>query len=262
MSNVRVEVFKPYLGVGKIYLKNLDVKDGPSYHVGNVSELRLGIDEEVIEQPDHTAPGGGMYAEVRRVNSVTVNMTMHDFNYGNLELATRGSANLQQAGTVSEEEATLRKGALLRLDHPAATDVVITDASSGSTTYKDYEVRAEGIFVPLEGDLATADTGEGVEVKVSYSYGAHTNIEALTSASKNWALTFGGLNEADGGAPVIVDLWKVSFGATDELSLIGNELGQISLEGQCLKDFSRTASTPGDNPSAIAFSPFYRIQRV
>lgn len=256
MSKVREEIYKPYLGVGKVYLKSLaEGAAGGHYEIGNVSELRLSIDEDVIEQPDYTQPGGGTYAEVRRVQGVTVNAVLHDFNDGNLELATRGVATQKDSGSVSDEKLTLHKGSLLRLAQPldaADASVVIVDASAGDTTYEDYEVRAEGIYVPLDGDLATADSGSGVEVKVSYSHKAYTNIEALTSAGAHWALSFGGLNEADSGKPVIVDLHKVVFGATDELALISDELGQISLEGKCLKDTSKGSGE----------SSFYRVQKA
>lgn len=250
----RVKVYKPYLGSGKVYLRDASKAQSPSYEIGNVSELKLAIDEEVIEQKDYTSAGGGTHAEVRRINSVTASMVLHDLNADNLALATRGTTTAVAAGTVTDEAHSAWAGSLVRLEHPAPTSVVVT-STDGATTYTDYEVRPEGIFVLATGDIATAATSAGdagVTIKVAYSYGAYTNIEALTQGGTTWQVSFGGINEADSNKPVLVDLWKVNLGAASNLSLIGDELGSIPLEGKCLKESSKGG---GD-------SAFFRVQQA
>lgn len=247
----RVEVYKPFLTSGQVYIRNAATPTGPRYPIGNVSELKLVTDEEVIEQKDFTSPGGGTHAEVRRISSVTASMILHDLNADNLALALRGSASSVVAGTITDEAHTAYAGSLIRLAHPGPADVVVTSAV-GDTTYNDYEVRAEGVFVHATGDIATAAAADGVDVKIAYKHEGYTAIETLTTGGANWEISFGGINEADSNKPVLVDLWKVSLGVTNELGLITDALGSVALEGKCLKD-----PTKGAGKSA-----YCRVQQV
>lgn len=255
----RVAVYKPYLGSGKVWLRDQSLPNGPSYHIGNVSELKLTHDETVIEQKDHTSSGGGTHAEVRRINSVTAAITMHDLNADNLALATKGTNTTVAAGTITDEAGTAHKGALIRLAKPSPTTVVVT-SSDGNTTYTegtDYDIAGAGIVIATTGALADeidalGTPSDGVPVLIDYAYGAYNELEALTQGNANWALTFDGVNEADGDSPQIVDLHKVNLGAASELSLIGDALGTISVEGKCLKDSSQGAGK----------SAYYRVQQA
>lgn len=255
----RVEVYKPYLGSGKVYLRDQSLANGPAYEIGNVSVLTLNIDEEVIEQKDYTTSGGGTHAEVRRINSVTASMTLHDLNADNVALASKGQQSAVNSGTVTDEAVTAHKGALARLAHPQPTSVVVT-SSDGSTTYTegtDYEIRNAGIYVLKTGVIAAAidalpDSTVGLPVLVDYMHAGYNKIEALTSSTRNWAITFDGVNEADSDNPNIVDLHKVNLGAAPEQALIGDAMGSIALEGKLLKDASKGAGQ----------SAFYTVQQV
>lgn len=255
----RVEIYKPYLGSGQVYLRDVSTASGPLYPIGNVSALTLTIDEEVIEQKDYTQPGGGTHAEVRRINSVTAAMTLHDLNADNLALATKGTTTAVAGSTASDEAVTAHVGALIRLVNPSPSAVVVT-SEDGNTTYTedtDYEVRGEGIFILAGGAIATAVNGlttpsDGLPILVTYAHPDYNQVEALTSGGKNWAITFGGMNEADSDKPCVVDLHKVNLGAASELALIGDALGSVALEGKCLKDTSKGSSQ----------SAYYRVQQV
>lgn len=252
----RVDVYKPYLGVGPVYIRAAGQANGPLYHLGNTSELKLAHDEQVIEQPDYDTPGGGTHAEVRRIGSVTASFVMHDLNADNLALATRGTVTAINGGTITDEARTAHGGALLRLAHPGASSVVVTSVD-GLTTYTGYEVSGAGIKVLASGDLATAiaalpDPATGLAVKVSYTHPGYNQIEALTESGKVWELVFDGINEADSGKACVVDLWRVNLGVAKELALKGDAMGSLPMEGKLLKDNSKGAGA----------SAFYRKQLV
>ena len=65
-------------------------------------------------------------------------------------------------------------------------------------------------------------------------------IEALTSKTPELVLRFAGLNEADSGRPVVMDLWRVSQGITKQLTLIKKGFGALDIEGEVLQDPSKT----------------------
>lgn len=253
---IRVETYKPYLGVGPVYARPAGQPDGPLYHLGNTSELKLAHDEAVTEQPDYDSPGGGTHAEVRRINSVTASFVMHDLNADNLAMATRGTNTAVAGGSITDEAHTAHVGGLIRLEHPGATSAIVTSAD-GQTTYNDIEITGAGVKVLASGDLATAinalpDATAGLPVKVSYTHPGYNQIEALTETGKVWELVFDGMNEADSGKPCVLDLWRVNLGVASELALKGDAFGSLPLSGKLLKDASK-----GSGKSA-----FYRMQQV
>lgn len=120
-----------------------------------------------------------------------------------------------------------------------------TDTTDGSTlvwadlgTYAavagtDYEVRPEGLFI-LEGGIP-----DGAALTLAYSYGAYSVVEAMVASQQVYEVSFGGLNEAMNGTPVILDLWRVQFGAASKISQIGDDFASLEIKGKVLKDTSK-----------------------
>ena len=231
------KVYKPYLCAGQVYARAEGVA-GALAPIGNVSELKLGIEEDSKTLTDYTRGGGGTYAEVRRITSVSINATLHDLNQTNLARALYGDAAAEASGSVTDEEHTAYQGGLIRTAHVKPQNVVVT-SEDGATTYAadtDYEVRAEGVYV-LEGAIA-----DGAKVKLAYSYEGYDIVQALTRSGLILEMSFGGVNEADSGKPVVVDLFRVSLGAAKEVSLIGDDFASLQLEGKLLVDSTKTGA--------------------
>lgn len=231
------QVYKPYLGAGQVYARAEGVAAALAA-IGNVSELKLSIDEESKELTDYTHGGGGTYAEVKRIKGVTITATLHDLNKTNLARALYGDAAVVTGGTVTDEAHTAYQGGLIRLAHPQPTGVIVT-SDDGLTTYvadTDYEVRPEGVFI-LGGAIA-----DGTPVKINYAYAGYDVVQALTRSGLVLEMSFGGVNEADSGKPVVVDLYRVSLGAAKEISLIGDDFASLQLEGKLLVDTTKTGA--------------------
>lgn len=241
-----IEVFKPYIGNGKVYGRVFG-SASPLRELGEVSELKISADEEVKQLADHTG-GGGNYATARWIKAVTASMTLHDLNLENLKLALRASATTAAQGTVTDEPHTAYVDGLLRLAHPQPSAVAIT-GTGGTPTYTagtDYEVRPGGIYI-LDGVIA-----DGAAVLVSYSYAGHDVVEALTQGATVLELSFEGINRADDDKPVIVDVYKISLAPVKDLSLIGDDFANLQLDGELLKDNSKGGGK----------SKYYRVTRV
>lgn len=237
------KVYKPMMTVGQVYARAYGSAAHPA-PVGNVLELALEHAEDVQKQDDMTALGGGTHAEVRRVTDVKVTMKLADLNVVNLARAALGTVAGIEAGAVVDEPFTVGAlGTLLPLLHIAPTAVVVKKgATAGAATAVDmagnYEVRAEGILL-LAGapGIAVAD-----KLWVSYSFGDYAAIEALTTKAVELELLFGGLNEADSGKPVTVNIWRCSQGVTKQLSLLNNGFGTLDVEGTVLQDPTKTGA--------------------
>ena len=101
-----------------------------------------------------------------------------------------------------------------------------------------YEVRPEGIFVAADA-LGVTDADK---LWITYTHGAYAVIQALTTKSVELALTFGGLNEADDGNPVVVDIFRASQGITKNLALISKGFDALDIEGSVLVDPTKTGT--------------------
>lgn len=97
-----------YIGRGRVLIKEYGAS-GTGAFVGDVSALTLRINEDIKELEDFTQVGGGTYNEVRRIQSVELTATLHDFSpenlamvlYGTVTTAT-GTATLQALTSASK----------------------------------------------------------------------------------------------------------------------------------------------------------------
>lgn len=242
------QIYKPSQLVGQVYARPYGVAAAPRVPVGNTLVLELSHDEEVKKQLDMTRLGGGTYAQTRRINGVNMKMELADWSPVNFTRAVFGTAATVAGAAVVDEPQTAYKGGLIRLAKPGPTLVTVKKGAAVIPA-TDYEVRAEGIFVPEN----SAGILDGDALLISYTHPEHVNIEALTSAAPELELSFGGLNEADSGKPVIVDVWRLGAGIAKTLALVQTDFGSLEIEGEVLVDPTR---------SGVGISRFYRAQMV
>lgn len=247
------QIYKPAMLVGQVYARPWG-STAPHLPIGNVIKLALEHSEDVITQPDMTKLGGGNYAEVRRVKEVAIQMELSDINTTNLQRALLGTSGSVEGDVVTDEPHVVALGGLVRLAHINPSDVeVVDDTTPTPATIPaagNYEVRAEGLYIlPNAKDLADGDT-----IHIAYSYGDYTTIEALTTKAAELDLVFGGLNEADSGKPVIVEIWRASQGVSKSLALItGSDFATLEVEGNVLQDPNKTGA---------GVSRYYKVSMV
>ncbi|ABM37557.1 phage tail tube protein [Polaromonas naphthalenivorans] len=244
------QIYKPSMTVGQVYAKIFGSNALP-LPIGNVLELGIEHDEDVKKQDDMTALGGGTHAEVRRIKEAKVTMKLADLNVVNMSRAIFGLASEKQAGVVVAEPHVATLGGLVRLAHIQPTAVTLKKgANAGAATEVlapgNFEVRPEGIFINAE----AAGLDDDELLWIDYTYGAYAVIEAMTTKAVELALTFGGLNEADGGKPVVVDIYRASQGITKKLALINKDFGALDVEGSILLDATKTG---------VGISRYYKV---
>lgn len=228
---------KSYIGKGKVYL------DGRQ--VGNVTALNFAITEDKKELKDFTSAGGGNYNSLTRIASVTLSMTMSDYNKENMAAAVFGTASAVTATTVTDESITapssLTGNPLVKTVFVIDTSVapVVTSDPAG-TTYDvtdDYLVTPSGIII-VDGGAISASTA----LLVDYTKKAVDVVEALTTTAKEYELIFDGLNEAQSGTPVVITVHRFKPGPAADLAIIGDEFAELTLTGDSLKDTSITSA--------------------
>ncbi len=237
------QTYKPMMTVGQVYAKAWGT-DGAPKEVGNVLELNLEHSEDVQTQDDMTKLGGGVHAEVRRVKDVKVKMKLADLHVINVARGVLASIAPVEAGDVVDMPYTVSElGVLIPLEHIGPTDVVIKKGADAANAQPvgmagNYEPRGEGIvLLPGAVDIAAAD-----KLWISYTHGAYAVIEALTTKAPQLQLLFGGMNEADSGNPVVVDLWRCSQGITKQFGLVNKGFGALDIEGTLMMDPTKTGA--------------------
>ena len=226
-----------YVGKGKVYL------DGR--FVGNVSALDVAITEEKLEQSDYTQGGGGNCAVVRRIDTVELSMTMTSYDADNLAIAVFGEATADASAAIVDESqtsaATLDEDALIVTDKLIdVTQAVTVTSDPAGTTYvdgTDYTIGAAGVTV-----LAAGSIGAATPLLISYQSVGVDVVQALVTSAQIYEVTFDGINEADEGSPLVLKAYRVQFGPTEGLALIGDEFGELALTGDILQDSTKTGT--------------------
>lgn len=225
-------IFYPYLGVGRVYARLSGAAAG-LIDIGDTSKLDIAVKENKLRQANSSKLGGGVRATVSRITEVTLSMMLNDLNKTNVARALFGSESAVPGASVLDEVVVAYKGALSRLAHINPTAVTVT-TSDGLTTYvvgTDYEVRPSGIFI-----IATGAILEGASLKVDYTYAGYDKVEAMTTGAIILELHFEGLNEANSGLPVIVDIYRAQLSPTKALSLLGDKFADLTIDAEVLGD--------------------------
>ena len=127
----------------------------------------------------------------------------------------------------------------------ASTAITATGPTYAAGT--GYEMSTGGLYIP-----DTSPIVDAANLLVTYAYPAYNRVEAATGTSSVMEAVFEGLNEAEGNLASVVDVWRLSMPAANELSLIGDDMGELTFAAEVLKD-----STKG-----VGVSAYFRVQQV
>lgn len=231
-------VYYPYLGSGKLYARVAGAAAG-LLDIGNASKLELAIKDDKQKLKDFSKPGGGTYASVSRISEVTLQATLNDLNKTNVARALFGTESAITGASVVDEVGIAYKGAIIPIAHPNPTAVSVKH-TTGTPVYvanTDYEVRAGGIYIIPAGAITDAQS-----LKISYTYASYDKVEAATSTALILEMHFEGLNEANSGNPVIVDIYRAQLSPTKALALLGDKFADLQIDAEVLADTSKTGA--------------------
>lgn len=227
-----------YIGVGKVYMRETG-SAAPMIEVGDVSALTGTINEDVKELKDYTQVGGGTYNEVRRIESVEVSATMHDFNADNLARVLFGAKSAISTTPITNEAHTAYVGGFIPTNFPS-TGTIVVKGDAGATTHvldTDYS-RVPGGIVIIGAGITDADA-----ITFDYTPSAGYEVQALLASAKEYEIFFSGLNEARTGKQVTFHAFRWKMGAAQNMSLIGDDYGALEVTGKLLKDTTKNGTT-------------------
>lgn len=224
-----------YIGKGKVFLSSHN--DYALRFVGNCDKVELSFSEETKENKDFTQAGGGISNSVSRIEKVEIGLNLFDYSPDNLALSVFGENYHCLSGNVVGEKFHLYRNRLIRLQHSHIHDVVVRDVRSDKIYQPgiDYEVLASGIFISENSTIE-----EGTQATIDYQHRATNVIQALVNSGQEYRFLFDGLNEAQSGKKVVLDVFRVKFTPAASLSFIGEDFGNIEIKGTALSDFTKT----------------------
>ena len=232
---------RSYIGKGSIYTRDRSGSGG-LMPIGNVSALNVSFEEEKKELKDYTSASGGNANVLTSITSMTGSMTMYDFSAANLAFALRGSVTAVTAGAIVDEAHTCAgiDGELIpfSFSYDSSIAPVIT-GPAGTPTYTldtDYTMGTNGIIVMGAGAIGA--TG----IEASYTKVASEVMQALVESGAEFELYFDGLNEAQTGKAVAIQMHRIKFSPAQGLDFIGDDFGEINTDFEVLSDSSVVAA--------------------
>lgn len=222
-----------YRDLGQVDLFSIDPK--PKFEdIMDSRESPAGTTDHVLTEIDFAA-------KIRMLDASLQNWALA--NYGQSSGAVAGAS-------VSNESIVLYNGMKTPLAHPGVSNVVISGAVLGT----DYTVNAaSGTINVLAGSTAAPD-GSPLTTTASYDHAAYNGkVEAFTVPQKYFSLRLEGINVAQGGQPVICDVWQWAPDPVKILNLIDKKHIALELDGKMIKDESITAA---------GLSRYYRLLKA
>lgn len=238
-----------YFGQGKLWIAEIGAGGvlGDWVWIGDVSELTGQGSETRVQHRESYSGVNAMVRDFGKELGMTWNVTVHQLDADNVGRFTRSRMSAQIAGTVSAEALPnpVANGDLISLDHMNVSSLVITDSATPTPatlvrgTHYDYDIFGDVEILSLPTSPAPTQP-----LKAAYSHGATKQAAFLAGTDKNYALKYKGVNLAESGAPILVELYKTSAGLLQQLSLItsGNQLASSPISFSTLLDSSKPAS--------------------
>ena len=243
-----------FIGAGEVFVKPYGSPETDGWRlVGNCGALSIAHAEDEKFVLDSRNSAGGKANSITRISAVTLAANMWDRTSTNIALGAKGTAAAVASGAAVSEvqygwHAVDRR---IILNHLNPTSIVVKDVTD-VTTYvlnTDYTIDSLGLITVL----STGAITDGQELHISYSYAAYNKIEALVNSGIEYAVKFYGLNAAQSDTPVVVEMYKVKFGAAGEVSMISDDFVSLDISGEVLSDSSIVGA---------GLSKYYTIKQV
>ncbi|HBR4453879.1 hypothetical protein JQ808_020365 [Klebsiella pneumoniae] len=236
-----------YYGQGKVFLAPRDNKRAFRW-VGDVSSLKIAFSYE--QQITKASRGGQLYQNQRIITgaSGSISSTWHNFSVENLALLL-GAQPVDEPFSFNEQFALpdgIVKGDIIALPHTTVFNVSINGLERNS----DYVVDRQF------GTIEFLETPESTGLVAAYEHLFNQWLPFFSAETQEFYLRFQGVNLAEGSAPVLLELYRVSVDPLAALDMIssGNDIAGMEMASVILPDFSQQSGT--------AFSYFGKMQLV
>lgn len=249
MAQGALENTEYFMPQGRLMIAERDPVTGNPmgfHHLGNAVNIKAALTTNTIDKKEAMTGQFGLNAQFETERGCNFSFDLESFSKENLSLGLRANITDIVGGTATDIDIKVFKGKEINLPHIRCTAVSL-ESTDGITTYvagTDYVVYDNSIAIPATGAIAILDTtGAGVDLHVSYTYGAQSKIDVFTGAKKSYWFWLDALDVAQENAITSIHLFKVTPSVLKELLLISDQPGSMSIEGACMLDSTRPSGT-------------------
>ena len=237
----------PYFsGQGKVYIAPATAGvPGIFRYVGNCPTLSVALETQTLEHKESVSGQRLIDVEIITQKKATFTMVLEEFTAKNLALALYGADSTISGSTVVNEATPTGMVAtdIYRTVYPKISSVVITDSAGTPAT---LTLGTHYTITSADHGIITIDNVASFTQPflIDYAYAASGNVNMLTQGLAAKWVVFAGLNTADldtANKPVRVELYRTRFNPITNLSLIGDELMSMELQGSVLYDATKAA---------------------
>lgn len=212
-------------------------KAGKSWWAGNVPEATLELGAEFARKTESFTGGRTPYGKRKTSQTGRFTGTFDEWSAKNLALGLHSAVLATATGTVTGEvlPGGLAVGDQVRLDHPYASDLVLTDSTGSPVTVDidDYELVGHNANVI---DILGLGSPAYVQpLRAAYDYEAYSSLEVFAEEPEEVFVIFDGI-DTETNSPVLIDLFRTSFDPFTNFALINAEYGSLPFGADVLYD--------------------------
>ncbi|MFZ6712997.1 hypothetical protein [Undibacterium sp. TC9W] len=231
-----------YLGQGKTFFGLRDANGNPKSlrWLGDVDEAKITFKTTKVERKESWSGERGKSMSLVLDKEANLDLTLMDFSPENVSQVIFGKNSLIANGTVTGEvlPSGLLSGDRIALKYPQVSAVTITDSSATPVTLNSSKYDVEAVY----GAITIKDaTGLTEPLKVAYTHGGVNSISIFSKIPDDVYFRYEGINLAQGGTPIIVELYRLKTEPLKELALITEKQGDMKISAEVLIDSTKPA---------------------
>ncbi|MBE2242389.1 MAG: hypothetical protein IAE86_06525 [Burkholderiaceae bacterium] len=235
-----------YYGQGKVWSRRLNEEGAGWRWWGDVSALTLALELEKLQHKESYSGNKGIARDFAISKAMTVNATLHQADTDSLAEQLYGEVSTVASGAVTGESlGTVAAGDVFKLAYPGGSALVITDSTPVTPlTIADTHYQFDGRFSSLE-FLSLPGGPPVMPLKAAYSYAGHKQVGMFTKPQPIIEFRYEGVNLAEGNAPVIVEIYRMSTDPLKELALINNDTSLAGMPVSCAAQIDTSKPATG-----------------
>lgn len=221
-----------YIKIGK---RLPNGRPGPLFWAGNVPEATLDLSVENATKAESFTGSRGPYGKMKTGQTARFTGTFDEWLVPVLALQLHSRQVNTATGTVTGETfpADLVEGDQIRLDHPYASDLVLTDNTGTPAVLAPEDFRLVGHNDAVV-ELLNLGTYEQ-PFSAAYEYAAYSSLEFFSEQPEE-VYVVGDFVNTETGQGVIIDMYRASFDPVANLGLIHAEYGSLPFGADILLD--------------------------
>lgn len=236
-----------FSGQGKLFIAERDTNGKPKAFadLGNCPDFEIELATSTVEHKESRSGQRLTDVILQTDKKASMKLTLEDFTLANLAKALYGDVVTISGGSVADATEVLPSslvvGDYVRLDYGQVSSLVIKDSTGTPVT---LTLDTHYSIVDAKQGLIKILSLSGVvqPLKAGYTYAATSKLRSFTQPRKDYWIRFAGVNTADEGRAVIIDLFKVQMNPAANLGVINDAIAQLQLTGGVLFDDLRPAT--------------------